>query len=649
MQQTTEGDGGLADPLLSSSTGGSGATSSPQTSFRKLARNVVMAQRVVKRNMSSKGVPLLQSESLLSMFGGVGGLEDEDESSSTARTFRPQTMSLAAQFISDALAGRSPNTRLASTVGVAGLSSLPPSSVLEQIIHHWVYSGILQLIVTLHCILAFFEPTPPATAAPPFSWSVGCCEICFILVYCLDVAFVLRAMGWRHFLDKRWESVFALIATLAVFDWLLYYPVGLRGMWRFSRPFRPLLGVAKVKSLRRLLSSIIWTIPALVDMSLLLFVAIFFYAALGVQLFNRGQVPGYSAGNDHFDDMTSASLAIYILTTTENYPNVGERIFALLPSPDVMLVAADSASAPPTPPSSPLDYVAANPAYHHRPYAAGIFFVTALFCTLWLALPLVLARVYSHYKEVHTQMSRAKRVKQYTSLVFAYQTVMGGDGDQEMDRSMFRQLVCTCNPSLRERQADLMFDVLDIDRSGAITIAEFLRLPAVLALRFPQEYNEDMDEVLLPTTHANDFDLLWARTYRWCRHAASSKWFAIIAGIVIVLSCISGSLWTTDGQRSYDACLCISYSQPNDDDPASPPSSGADWSDGAGCTPGANCSNYLVHVADVLGLVFSLGQVRVRSDVLFKPRSIPLGFRGTSGPGCFYVRAPHSHFRGAGR
>ncbi len=121
---------------------------------------------------------------------------------------------------------------------------------------------------------------------------------------------------------------------------------------------------------------------------------------------------------------------------------------------------------------------AANPAYHYRPYVAGLFFVTALFCTLWLALPLVLARVYDHYKEVHVQMARAKRVKQYTSLVFAYQTIMGGDGEQEMERAVFRRLVQTVNSGLSEKQANLMFDVLDIDRSGAITISEFLRLPA---------------------------------------------------------------------------------------------------------------------------------------------------------------------------
>jgi len=92
----------------------------------------------------------------------------------------------------------------------------------------------------------------------------------------------------------------AVITALALFDWLLYYPGGLLQMWRFSRPLRPLLGVSKVKSHNGCLRLFLWTIPALVDMSLLLFIAIFFYATLGVQLFNSRQVPDYSLGNDNF-------------------------------------------------------------------------------------------------------------------------------------------------------------------------------------------------------------------------------------------------------------------------------------------------------------------------------------------------------------
>lgn len=312
MSSTQQDHDTLGTPLLADD-----QSADQPRSLRQVARSVMLAQRFSRPSVSSKGVPLLQSDALLTILTGRG--EDEDQPSESSRQ---PNVALAARFVSDALAGRSPNTRLASTMGVSG-APVHMDSPLERFIHHWAYGCVLQLIVTLHCILAFFEANPPATAAPSFSWHVGACEAVCIAAYCIDVTCVFWAMGWRHFLDKRWQGVFAVITALALFDWLLYYPGGLLQMWRFSRPLRPLLGVSKVKSLRRLLASILWTIPALVDMSLLLFIAIFFYATLGVQLFNSRQVPDYSLGNDNFDDWTSAALAIYILTTTENYPNVG--------------------------------------------------------------------------------------------------------------------------------------------------------------------------------------------------------------------------------------------------------------------------------------------------------------------------------------
>lgn len=199
------------------------------------------------------------------------------------------------------------------------------------------------------------------------------------------------------------------------------------------------------------------------DISLLLLLALMFYATLGLHLFNRQQVPGYSPHDDNFNDWLNSVLgacagnstgvehaaacarsvrhrmichscpllsmpaAMFVLSTTENYPNV------------------------------------ANQAYRHRPVVAAIFFVSALFVILWLLLPLILATVYDHYKvrraasatpvmhgwcrcamrlcrshlhppiphsapsgllvlqDVHARMVRAKRVKQYVSLVFAYQ------------------------------------------------------------------------------------------------------------------------------------------------------------------------------------------------------------------------------------
>ena len=48
--------------------------------------------------------------------------------------------------------------------------------------------------------------------------------------------------------------------------------------------------------------------------------------------------------------------------------------------------------------------IVANPAFKHRPYVGGVYFVFALFILLWLVLPLVLARLYDFYEDIHVSL-----------------------------------------------------------------------------------------------------------------------------------------------------------------------------------------------------------------------------------------------------
>lgn len=238
--------------------------------------------------VSSKGVPLVSHGVMTGFLGkssrnlNIGVKSDPEPSGPT-----PEAVDLALQFVRDALTGRSPNTRLARAAGVMGDSSTAPVSRAETIIRHRAYRIAIQCIALVHCLLAFFEDIPPSPATPPASWVVGAIEFACIAAYIADQALVLWAYGWHHYADKKWEGVFGVISVLALLDWILYYPAALRSMFRFSRPLRPIFGIAKRSGLRRLLSSMFWTVPALLDVSLLLGVAVCFFSMLGMQLFNR--------------------------------------------------------------------------------------------------------------------------------------------------------------------------------------------------------------------------------------------------------------------------------------------------------------------------------------------------------------------------
>lgn len=532
------------------------STAAARAALRRAARKAVLATAIT-RPVSAKGVPLLRARFVRNAVGNIVNDEAAGAASGDAATRAMPSegkFDVAARFVRDALAGRSPNTRLAAAVGLGGGGgggSAADGSFSDRmrgrhrrwrcraedlIFSRW-NKWLLQLLVIFHCVLSAWENIPPSDnpSMPAFHWWVGAVEAVLLLVYSLDQLLIFREFGLRHFRDKKWEAVFAVTTLCLWADWALYYPIGLRALFRFARPFRPLLGIAKRKSLRRLLASILLTIPQVATISVLLFLLFAFFGTVGSQLFNDEQVPGYSNGDDNFNSWAAAALAMFELQTTENYPNV------------------------------------ASLSYLKRPAAAGVFFTIAIFVMLWVITPLILAKVYSHYIDVHKALVKKKRVKQYASLVFAYQVLQpGGDGDCELRRDAFIHLVRKVRP-LSIAEAEVMFDTLDVDGSGAITIAEFLRLPVILRLEvgsFAADATVGLDAAQRGSG--------WPRLRRALTAVVRSHWFMGAVLLVLLATCALGSTWTMAAQRRYDSCMC--YTVP----PAPVSSSNAAASAGSG-------------------------------------------------------------------
>ncbi|CAE7750155.1 TPCN2, partial [Symbiodinium sp. KB8] len=323
--------------------------------------------------------------------------------------------------------------------------------MLEKTVHHTIsrilrsmtYKVILCSVILLQAVLIIWEHNPPFDSLP-FSWKWGALEMFCIAVYVTDIVLLTVAFGWRHFKDKKWDSVFALLTFMAVLDWFLYYAGGLHEVFRFSRPFRPILLISKLPGLRRLAASIFHTFFVIFDIAVLFAITVAFFGLLGVALFNDDHVDGYALDNDNFNNFPDAALAIYILTTTENFP-------------DVMM-----------------------PALHDRPVLGLLFFVVALFIFLWLLLPLLLAIVYDRYKDSNQRRLRASRVKQY---VVAFQHLNGGDGNGTIDLGTFSQLMMHLPEKRTSEEVAVLFEMLDTRGEGELTIEDFLALPRALRMR----------------------------------------------------------------------------------------------------------------------------------------------------------------------
>lgn len=187
------------------------------------------------------------------------------------------------------------------------------------------------------------------------------------------------------------------------------------------------------------------------------------------QFFASSQVPGYNATDDDFDHIGQAFLSLYVLVTTENFPQV------------------------------------MYPALVSRPYIATVFFVSFLFVVLWIILPLTLAIVLDFYNEQHTSDVLKRHVKQRDALLAAFMVIQD-DLDQPMTSNTFHRLIkclphpvamCECTSAAAaaavERTSETIFSALDVSNSKIIYAQDFLYLAE--SLRTVRRFQRSRDRL----------------------------------------------------------------------------------------------------------------------------------------------------------
>jgi len=287
-------------------------------------------------------------------------------------------------------------------------------------------------IIIFHMVLAVWEdPTDSKNDSPTIVWI----DFALDAFYGLDIFLGIIALGWGRFLTKKWNQVRCLIVAFMLF-----------GDNPYARPLRSALLISRVVSLRHTMNSMAKSIPKAVEVFVLFGVTIAFYASLGVVCFN-GQ---YSNLDDEFtgsfDSFGRAALAMFVLSTTENYPMI------------------------------------MYPAQAFSPVFATIFFVSYIMIMVYVILQLFQAALYKTWSEELEAQQVKTRVRRYHSLLAAYQVLLD-DGDKMMSLSMWEEIVKIIRPDMDENGAKLTFLMMDTGETGEINLKKFLG-GAVEALKY---------------------------------------------------------------------------------------------------------------------------------------------------------------------
>jgi len=246
------------------------------------------------------------------------------------------------------------------------------------------------------------------------------------------------------YLKRGWNATFCIVALLHLS--LCWCPA-----YSALAFLRPLLLAAKSRSLGHTVATILKTLPKARDVTLLFITIILLYAGIGKLLFRHiytvdtCQTAGLSDGeHSQFDHVGGAILALFVLSTTENYP-------------DVMY-----------------------PAYHSAEYQdrdkhwiVVVYFGSFLILVLFLIMPLLLAVIYEQWKEVHRRDSTQNRILAYQALIAAYHVLLE-DGERRLDMGLWLKLIKALQPRRARKEAAYMFMFLDSDKSGSVGIREFI-------------------------------------------------------------------------------------------------------------------------------------------------------------------------------
>lgn len=439
---------------------------------------------------------------------------------------------ISASFVKDAVEGRGIRVRQDPTVNVS----------LRNLIARRSYRVFIQLVMFVLMLLAFWEGNGFAFGTNEVEPWVPYVEIACLFVATVDLVLQLQVFG-KHLVcgedgfltcgSKKWETVNMYCLIIAWLDFVLYYGAQAYDLPRLSRALRPFMLVAKKKDVRRLLSTISHTLPRLADIVAMTVLLIVFFAVLGFNLFSKPQLGshGYSETNDNFDHFASASLSVYVLTTTENYPAV------------------------------------MYPAYNIRPQVTVIFFASAIFAFMWVILPVVLAVVYDVYLENKSRIETDKRVREHKAMIAAYHVLLDNPRDP-IDVPFFRRFMRFVNPTLTQGTVDSLFLALDQNESGRISIREWLALPDLLRTQRRTriysdqadfERDEETDRVLwcclrVSKAECSRYFVHWATKVVQREDTVPHKvWKYTYFGTVIANQLLACA-WDANDQITFDRC-----------------------------------------------------------------------------------------------
>ncbi|XP_071440962.1 uncharacterized protein [Hetaerina americana] len=361
----------------------------------------------------------------------------------------------------------------------------------------WV-KFVLQFVIFFHLSLAIFEPPAVEGLALP-NWATICFESICLVLYLAHILFAASFSETKLFwVDIKNITLMAVISLISV-DIILFLGFYCNGttVIRWSRPLRPLLLVnfLEFRQVRRALRNIWRTMPDILNVLVLLFLAIGLFSLMALKLFGRRNLL-YRNGNLYFQNLVGSFFDLYVLVTAAN-------------NPDVMI-----------------------PAFNSEKISA-VFFIIFITICVFIIMNIFLAVVYNNYrKHLKNEIKNSIYLKR-NLLLKAYNLIKTeSSGSQCVLKSTFALLMKKIKPDRSLTYVDILWQVLDPKGCNKIGNSEFMQLADLL--------NVEISEVKDRVTYLQMFlpKLYNSKASKYLQSFVKAKYFRYLFDAVIVINAI---------------------------------------------------------------------------------------------------------------
>ena len=327
-----------------------------------------------------------------------------------------------------------------------------------------LFNWLTWLVIFLHLSLAFFE-NPATFRFVPFMspseglvinglfiepWMPVVIEILCLLFYSVELAMEFMYLGPERFLGSKWRSFSVVLIWFMSVDSLSDLAIS---HVRLTRVFRPFFIASHSLLQKRNLNNIRKTVPKILDVLFFLGLHVFFFTLLGLLLFQ-----GTEEGTIYFFGFINGFNSLFILITTANYP-------------DVMM-----------------------PAYRQN-RLFFLFFFAFIVIGLYFLMSLVLAVVYNHYRHFLKVDVQRAYIRQRANIMAAFSVLSFGDRGF-VTKAQYEQLMHSLKPHWENDITNVVFNYLDTERDGVLSMQNFCALNDVLRWKFHRKTHENSHAIL---------------------------------------------------------------------------------------------------------------------------------------------------------